>query len=89
MHCPRCGTTAAAAAQQFCRSCGLNLEKVAAVLEESTGLSAISDAEVERLRERQRRHETWSGIAGLTAFALILVLFITLVFSQIILKVGC
>jgi len=86
MHCPRCGTVAGAG-QQFCRSCGLNLEKVAELVGES---SAVETPGIEslRLKELQRKHENWGGIAGLIVFALILVLFITIVFSQIILKGG-
>ena len=45
--------------------------------------------EIDRLKELLRKHEKWGGIAGLTAFAIALVLFITLVISQIILQAEC
>jgi hypothetical protein len=86
MHCPRCGT-AASAGQQFCRSCGLNLEKVAELIGESSAAETRGSGSL-RLKELQRKHEHWGGIAGLIAFGLILVLFIAIVFTQIILKGG-
>jgi hypothetical protein len=86
MHCPRCGTVASAG-QQFCRSCGLNLEKVAELVGESSA-AETRGTESLRLKELQRKHENWGGIAGLIAFGLILILFIAIVFSQIILKGG-
>jgi hypothetical protein len=86
MHCPRCGT-AASASQQFCRSCGLNLEKVAELVGESSAVETRGSKSL-RLKELQRKHENWGGIAGLIAFGLILILFIAIVFSQIILKGG-
>jgi hypothetical protein len=65
----------------------MNLEKVAELVGE---LSAVETrgSESLRLKERQRKHESWGGIAGLSAFGLSLVLFIGLVFSQMILKGG-
>jgi len=84
MHCPRCGTNATIG-QQFCRSCGLNLEKVSELLGEEVELSSVSD-ERARLRERQRKFEQWGGIAGLVTFLLILLTLIIVVFSQMILK---
>jgi hypothetical protein len=65
----------------------MNLEKVAELVGE---LSAVETrgSESLRLKERQRKHESWGGIAGLIAFGLSLVLFIGLVFSQIIMKGG-
>jgi len=86
MHCPRCGT-AANAGQQFCRSCGLNLEKVAELVGEP-GAAETRGSESLRLKELQRKHSNWGGLAGLIVFGLILVLFITIVFSQMILKGG-
>jgi uncharacterized Zn finger protein (UPF0148 family) len=62
MHCPRCGVNATVG-QQFCRSCGLNLEKVTELLgEEAESLSSIDERA--RLRERQRKFEQWAGITG-------------------------
>jgi len=86
MHCPRCGTVASAG-QQFCRSCGLNLEKVAEMVGEASAAEARGSESL-RLKELQRKHENWGGIAGVIAFGLILVLFIILVFTQMILKGG-
>lgn len=88
MHCPRCGTTATTS-QQFCRGCGLNLEKVAEILGEEVAVQSSSPGtEAARLRERQQKFENLAGIAGLTTFGLILLLLIILVFSQMILKGG-
>src|SRR6267378_2314697 len=88
MHCPRCGTNATSG-QQFCRACGLNLEKVAEILGEEVAVQVSTDPnQITALRERQKKFENWAGIAGLTTFGLILLLFIILVFSQIILKGG-
>lgn len=88
MHCPRCGTNATSG-QQFCRTCGLGLEKVAAILGDELAIESTSPAsEAARLRERQKKFENWAGIAGLTTFGLILVLFVILVFTQMILKGG-
>ena len=86
MHCPRCGTNATIG-QQFCRSCGLNLEKVSELLGAEVELSSSSD-EHARLRERQRKFEQWGRIAGLVTFGLILLLLIVVVFSQMILRGG-
>jgi hypothetical protein len=88
MHCPRCGTNATVG-QQFCRSCGLCLEKVAELLgnELAVGPSSSVD-ERARLRERARKFEQWGGIAGLVTFGLILLLLIVVVFHQMILKGG-
>jgi len=88
MHCPRCGTNASAG-QQFCRSCGLSLEKVAELLGNELPLEASArQNELARLRERQQKFQEWGGIAGLITFGLILLLFIIVVFSQMILKGG-
>jgi hypothetical protein len=66
----------------------MNLEKVAALLGESTAASQTSGGEIGQLKELQRRHEHWGNIAGLCTLGLILVLFITLVFTQIVMKGG-
>jgi hypothetical protein len=87
MHCPRCGTNATSG-QQFCRACGLSLEKVAELLGDEFAIESVSSSEAARLRERQKKFENLAGIAGVTTFGLILLLFIILVFSQIILKGG-
>ena len=88
MHCPRCGTTATTN-QQFCRGCGLSLEKVAEILGEEIAIQSSSSAnEAARLRKRQQKFEQWASLAGLTTFGLILLLLIVVVFFQIILKGG-
>ncbi|HYW70488.1 MAG TPA: zinc ribbon domain-containing protein [Pyrinomonadaceae bacterium] len=88
MHCPRCGTSATAS-QQFCRACGLGLEKVAElVADANTGLEAPRDDEAARLKELQRKHENWSTIVGLVTCYLILLLLVVLVFVGMILKGG-
>jgi hypothetical protein len=66
----------------------MNLEKVAALLGESTAASQTPGGEIGQLKELQRRHEHWGNIAGLCTLGLILVLFITLVFTQIVMKGG-
>lgn len=86
MHCPRCGTNATVG-QQFCRSCGLSLEKVAELLGDDLTVEPSSSIdERARLRERARKFEQWGGIAGLVTFGLILLLMIIVVFSQMIMK---
>jgi len=88
MHCPRCGTVAIPN-QQFCRACGLSLEKVAELLGEEVAIQSSNlTSERDVLRLRQQRFEHWAGIAGLGIFGLILLLFIIVVFSQMILKGG-
>lgn len=88
MHCPRCGTNATIG-QQFCRSCGLNLEKVAEFLgDELTVEPSSAIDERARLRERQRKFEQWGGIAGLITFGLILLTLIVVVFLLMVLKGG-
>lgn len=88
MHCPRCGTNATPG-QQFCRGCGLSLEKIAELLGEELSIQSSSPpSEAARLRERQQRFENWAGIAGLTTFGLILLSLIVIVFSQMILRGG-
>jgi hypothetical protein len=86
MHCPRCGANATVG-QQFCRSCGLNLEKVVELLGDELSVEPLSSNEERaRLRERQRKFEQWAGITGLVTFLLILLTLIVVVFSQMILK---
>ena len=61
MHCPRCGTSATPG-QQFCRACGLSLEKVAEILSEEIAHQPHTPTEAQQLRERQKRVENWAGI---------------------------
>lgn len=85
MHCPRCGSSATVG-QQFCRSCGLSLDKVAELLGNELPLEPTRAKEIARLRERQRKFHEWGGIAGLITFGLILLTMIVVVFSQMIMK---
>ena len=85
MHCPRCGNSATAG-QQFCRSCGLSLDKVAELLGSELPLEPTRANEIARLQERQRKFQEWGGIAGLITFGLILLTMIVVVFSQMIMK---
>jgi len=88
MHCPRCGTVATPN-QQFCRACGLSLEKVADLLGEELEIQSPPVASNRAaLRDRQQKFENLAGIAGLATFGVILLLFVVLVFSQMILKGG-
>lgn len=88
MHCPRCGTNATPG-QQFCRACGLNLEKVAEILGEEVAVQSAADPnQVAALRERQKKFENWAGIAGLTTFGLVLLTLIVIVFTKMILEGG-
>jgi hypothetical protein len=88
MHCPRCGTSATSG-QQFCRACGLSLEKVAELLGDELEIESASRAsETARLRERQQKFENLAGIVGLTTFGLILLALIVAVVALIILKGG-
>jgi hypothetical protein len=87
MHCPRCGTNATIG-QQFCRSCGLNLEKVAELLGNEPAEPASLIDERARLRERQRKFEQWGRIAGLVTFGMILLTLVVIAFSAMILKGG-
>lgn len=87
MHCPRCGTTATTT-QQFCRACGLNLERVAEIVGESITTPESFTDEIARLKDLQRKHESWGGLAGLVAFGLVLLLLVVIVFTQMIMKGG-
>ena len=88
MHCPRCGTNATLG-QQFCRSCGFNLERIAELLGEQLAVQPTSgNGDFARLRERQQKLERWAGIAGLSTFGLLLLTLIVVVFNQMILKGG-
>lgn len=85
MHCPRCGTDALVG-QQFCRSCGFNLERVAELLTEQ--LVATSDTRIDHARLRQRRIEHWASIAGLAMMSLVLLTLIYLIISEMMIKGG-
>ena len=83
MHCPRCGADALVG-QQFCRSCGFNLEKVGELLAEQP--TAALDSELARAHLRQRRLEHWAGVAGLTMLAVIILTLIYLIVAEIMIK---
>jgi hypothetical protein len=83
MHCPRCGTIATAS-QQFCRGCGLSLEKVAELLGEEVVVKSSSPNQIAALRERQKKFENLAGIAGLSTFGLVLLTLIVIVVVKMI-----
>lgn len=87
MHCPRCGTTATIN-QQFCRGCGLNLEKIAEILGEAAAVQSSPPNQIVTLRERQKKFENLAGIAGLSTFGLILLTLITIVVVKMIVVGG-
>jgi hypothetical protein len=87
MHCPRCGTIATAN-QQFCRGCGLNLEKVAEVLGEAVAVQSSPPNQIDALRERQKKFENLAGIAGLSTFGLVLLTLIVIVVVKMIVVGG-
>jgi hypothetical protein len=83
MHCPRCGSDALSG-QQFCRSCGLNLEKVTELLAEQP--ATVGNSNLARLHDRQQKLERWAGMAGLGTFGVILLTLLYVVIYQMILK---
>ena len=85
MHCPRCGADALIG-QQFCRSCGFNLEKVSELLPEQPSIP--SSMELVRARLHQRRLEHWAGIVGLAMMSFVLVTLIYLIVSEMMIKSG-
>jgi len=88
MHCPQCGTSATAG-QQFCRSCGLNLEKIEELLgEQFLAKRSLPADDPAKLRERQHKLERWAGIAGLSTFGLILVTLIVIITREMFVKGG-
>jgi len=85
MHCPRCGADASVE-QQFCRSCGFNLEKVAELLAEQPPVAL--DANLAQAHLRQRRLEHWAGVAGLVLLTSVLLTLIYFVVSEMMIKSG-
>lgn len=85
MHCPRCGADALIG-QQFCRSCGFNLEKVAELLDEQPAPPSSTD--LARARLHQRRLEHWAGIVGLAMMSFVLLTLIYLIISEMMIKSG-
>lgn len=78
--------TDALTGQQFCRSCGFNLEQVAQLLAEQPASSG--DANLVRLRDKQKKLERWGGIAGLATFEVILLTLLYVVVQQMLTKPG-
>lgn len=79
MHCPRCGADAVIG-QQFCRSCGLNLEKVSELLAEQPPAPVIA-ARISRL-------ERWANIARLSLLSLVFLTLIYVLISELMIKGG-
>src|SRR4051812_12462315 len=69
MYCPNCGNTNADG-QNFCRSCGLSLEKIAQSLTEQLPTVAIKS-----LQERKHKLERL-GVASLSIFGLGIIAFL-------------
>lgn len=87
MHCPRCGTIATPS-QQFCRGCGLNLEKVAEILGDAVPVQSSPPNEARLRRDRQKKFENLAGIAGLSTFGMVLLTLIVIVVFKMILVGG-
>jgi uncharacterized integral membrane protein len=85
MHCPRCGSDAVVG-QQFCRSCGFNLEKVAELLGEQP--PALLSSDLVRAQQQQRRLEHWASVGGLAMILLVVLMVIYLVVSEMMIKSG-
>jgi hypothetical protein len=66
----------------------MNLEKVAELLGEESVAPEATGGEIARLKGLQLKHESWSAIAGMLTFGLILLLLIAIVFALMILKGG-
>lgn len=69
MYCPNCGTKTSSD-QNFCRACGLGLEKVAASLFEQM------PAKVDRTLQQQKERYEKMGMAALSVFGLGILIFI-------------
>ena len=76
MHCPNCAQRASRD-QKFCRSCGLNLEKVFELLGEHLPAAEL------RLREKQRRIDSWVKRIGAGLGGIIMIVVSTKLFSEI------
>jgi hypothetical protein len=81
MHCPRCGADALIG-QPFCRSCGLNLEKVAELLAEQP--PANPNTNLARMHDRQVKLERWGLMMGLGFFGVILAVLAYVISSKLI-----
>lgn len=69
MYCPNCGTKTSID-QNFCRACGLGLEKIAVSLTEQ-----LPTKPNRSLQEQKERFEKW-GVAALSVFGLGIVVFL-------------
>jgi hypothetical protein len=86
MHCPNCGTRSAAE-QKFCRSCGLNLEKVAQTLAEQLPTLAPTSAISSELIERRKKIERWiAGLCATGGAAFVLFLVYGIIYKMMIVK---
>ena len=85
MHCPRCGTSAKVG-QQFCRSCGLGLEKVSQLVDEQVAPQTDPLSDLAPARERQQKFERWGGIARLSVFGLALITVLGFLISKMMLS---
>ena len=85
MHCPRCGAEAVIA-QQFCRGCGFNLERITELVAEQPPASL--DPNLAQLHLRQRRFEHWAGIAGLGFMSLVILSLVYVVITELMIKSG-
>ena len=82
MYCPNCGHKNVAG-QNFCRSCGLGLEKIALSLTEQ-----LPTVAVQSLQERKEKLERL-GVASLSVFGLgIFVFLLYSIFSKLLLSQG-
>jgi|SRR5215813_3256425 len=81
MHCPRCGSDALIG-QPFCRSCGLNLEKVSELLAEQPPSNANTN--LSRMHDRQVKLERWGLASGVGVFGVILLLLVYIIASKMI-----
>ena len=82
MYCPNCGKQNAES-QNFCRSCGLALERIAQSLNEQLPTVAVKS-----LQERKDQLEKW-GVASLSVFGLGVIGFLLyMVFSKLWLSQG-
>jgi hypothetical protein len=90
MHCPNCGTRAAAD-QKFCRSCGFSLEKVAQLLTEQTSVTIsgqISEEDITRLQSRLKIVERLWRYALVVLGTTLVGAFILGIFNKMILERG-
>ena len=84
MHCPNCGTQAAAD-QKFCRSCGIGLQAIAEALAKelaTAGLDHSLDELSDPEKNRIKKFERWGATTALTGLAMIALMIIGIVVSM-------